>query len=137
MCKMKVLESFMKLTGKYICQDSLYNKVAHLQPAPLLHNRLRHSCQFCKHFKSTFLNKQFWGSASATVALELIILFSPPNTGYISIVRTLPLPLKGGIHFKYLPRRGESQKLKKEGGKHGAGTGLLKGGRRGSGTFPI
>ena len=60
--KKGVLENFTKLTGKYLCQSLVSNKVAGLRPATLLKMRLWHRCftvSFVKFLRAPFLEKSF------------------------------------------------------------------------------
>ena len=52
-----LLRSFIKFTGKHLCQSLFFNKVAGLRPAVLLKKRLCHRyfpVNFAKNFKNTF-----------------------------------------------------------------------------------
>ena len=54
--KKGVLESFVKFTGKHLCQSLLFNKVADLRPVTLLKKRLWHRCfpeNFVKFLQNT------------------------------------------------------------------------------------
>ena len=42
--KISVLNNFAKLTGKHLCQNLFFNKVAGLRPATFLQKRLWHRC---------------------------------------------------------------------------------------------
>ena len=53
-----VLGNFIKFTGKHLCQNVFFNKVAGLRPATLLKRRLWHRCfpvNFVKFLRTTFL----------------------------------------------------------------------------------
>ena len=57
-CKKGVLKNFPKFTGKHLCQNLFFNKVAGLRPASLLKKRLWHWCfpvKFLKFLKKSFL----------------------------------------------------------------------------------
>ena len=54
------LKNFAKLTGKYLRQSLLFNKVAGLRPATLLEKRLWHMCfhvNFAKILKNTYFEQ--------------------------------------------------------------------------------
>ena len=56
--KKDVLKNFVKFTGKYLCQNLLFNKVAGMRPATLLEKRRRRRCfpvNFVKFSKTPFL----------------------------------------------------------------------------------
>ena len=60
--KKGVPENFTKLTGKYLCQGLVFNKVAGLRPASLLKKRFRHRCftvSFVKFLRTPFLENTF------------------------------------------------------------------------------
>ena len=42
--KKGVLKNFIKFTGKHLCQNLFFNKVAGLRPATLIKKRLWHRC---------------------------------------------------------------------------------------------
>ena len=59
-CKKGVLRNFAKLTGKHLCQNLFFNKVAGLRPATLLKISLWHkyfSVNFPKFLRTPFLTK--------------------------------------------------------------------------------
>ena len=66
--KKRVLKSFAKFTGKHLCQNHNFNKVAGLRPATLLKKKKTQaqvfSCEFFKISKNTYfeehLNDSFW-----------------------------------------------------------------------------
>ena len=51
-----VLKNFAKFTGKHLCRNLFFNKVADLRPAILLKQDAGAgvSCDFCEIFKNTF-----------------------------------------------------------------------------------
>ena len=51
-----VLRNFVKFTGKHLCQNMFFNKVAGLRPATLLEKRLTQVfyCEFCEIVKNAF-----------------------------------------------------------------------------------
>ena len=56
--KKGVLRSFIKFTGKYLCQSLFFNKVAGLRAVTLLKKRLWHRCfpvNSAKFLRTTFL----------------------------------------------------------------------------------
>ena len=56
--KKSVLRNFIKFTGKHLCQNFFFNKVAGLRPAALLKTRLWHRClsgNFAKFLRKAFL----------------------------------------------------------------------------------
>ena len=61
--RIAVLRNFAKFTGKHLCQNLFFNKVAGLRPAPLLKKRLWHRCipvNFAKFLITTFLQNTSW-----------------------------------------------------------------------------
>ena len=53
-----VLRNFAKFTGKHLCQNLIFNKVAGLRPATLLKKETLTqalSCDFAKFLRTTFL----------------------------------------------------------------------------------
>ena len=59
-----VLRNFAKFTGKHLCQNLFFNKVAGLRPATLLKKRLWHKCfpvNFAKFLKAPFLQNTSGG----------------------------------------------------------------------------
>ena len=53
-----VLRNFAKFTGKHLCQNLIFNKVAGLRPATLLKKETltqAFSCDFAKFLRTTFL----------------------------------------------------------------------------------
>ena len=57
LCEKGFLRSFTKFTGKHLCQNLLFNKVADLNIQLLLKNRLWHRCflvNFAKFLKTSF-----------------------------------------------------------------------------------
>ena len=57
--KKSVPRSFVKFTGKHLCQSLSFNKVAGLSPATLLKKRLWHGCfpvKFAKFLRTAFSN---------------------------------------------------------------------------------
>ena len=67
-CSVKkgVLRNFAKFTGKYLCQNLLFNKAAGLSPANLLKKRLRYRCFPVKFAK--FLRPPFFYRTSLVAA---------------------------------------------------------------------
>ena len=64
-CKKGVLRSFAKFTGKHLCQSFFFNKIAGLNPATLLKNRLWHRCfpvNFTKLLRTFTSGGCFWES---------------------------------------------------------------------------
>ena len=62
-CKKGVLKNFAKFTGKHLCQNLFFNKVAGLRPATLLKNRLWHRyfpVNFAKSLRKSFFIEQLW-----------------------------------------------------------------------------
>ena len=64
-----VLRNFVKFTGKHLCQNLFFNKVAGLRPATLLKKRLWRrcfllSCEFWNISKNTFFTEHLWATAS-------------------------------------------------------------------------
>ena len=58
LCKKGVLRNFAKFTGKYLCHNLIFNKVADLRPATLLKKSLWHRClpvNFAKFLRTPFL----------------------------------------------------------------------------------
>ena len=55
-CKKRALGNFAKFTGKHLCQDLFFDKIAGLRPSTLLKKKLAQvfSCEFCEIFKNTF-----------------------------------------------------------------------------------
>ena len=56
-CKKGALRNFAKFTGKHLCQNLFFNKVAALRPAALLKKETlaqEFSCEFCEISKNTF-----------------------------------------------------------------------------------
>ena len=54
----RVLKNFATYTGKHLCRSLFFNKVAGLNPATLVKNRLRHRCllvEFVKFLRTPFL----------------------------------------------------------------------------------
>ena len=65
--KKGVLENFAKLTGKHLCQNLFFNKVAGIRPATLLKKRFWHRCfpmNFAKFLGTTFFTEHLWMTAS-------------------------------------------------------------------------
>ena len=63
-CRKDVLRNFAKFTGKNLCQNLFFNKVASLSPATLLKKRLWHRCfpvNFAKLLKRLFLQNTSGG----------------------------------------------------------------------------
>ena len=61
--KISVLNNFAKLTGKHLCQNLFFNKVAGLRPATFLQKRLWHRCfpvNFAKFVGAFFLEQLRW-----------------------------------------------------------------------------
>ena len=65
--KIGVIKNFAKFSGKHLCRDLFFNKVAGLKPGTLLKKRLRHSCfpgNFAKFLRTAFLKNTlgdwFW-----------------------------------------------------------------------------
>ena len=59
-CEKDVLRNFTKFTGKHLCQDLFFNKVAGLRPVTLLKKETLtqvFSCEFCEISKSTFSHR--------------------------------------------------------------------------------
>ena len=59
-CKKGVLRNFTKFSGKHLCQNLFFNKVAGLRPATLLKKNLWHSCfpvNFAKFLRTAFLTE--------------------------------------------------------------------------------
>ena len=56
LCKKGVLKYIAKVTGKHLCQNLFFNKIAGLRPATLLKETLARvlSCEFCDIFKNNF-----------------------------------------------------------------------------------
>ena len=62
-CKNGVLRNFAKLTGKYLCQNLSFNKVAGLRPVTLLKKRPWHWCfpmNFTKFLGTPFYIEHLW-----------------------------------------------------------------------------
>ena len=67
-CKKGLLKNFAKFTGKHLCQNLFFNKVADLRPATLFKKRFWHRCfpvNFAKflrntNFYRTPLDNCFW-----------------------------------------------------------------------------
>ena len=69
MCSLKkgALRNFLKFTGKHLCQDLVFNKVAGLRPATLFKKRDSGkvlSCGLCEISKNTFFSEHLWTTAS-------------------------------------------------------------------------
>ena len=61
-CKKGVPMNFAKFTGKNLCQNLFFNKVAGLRPAALLKTILWHNCfpgNFAKFLRPPFLKEHF------------------------------------------------------------------------------
>ena len=66
-CKKDVLKNFTKFTGKHLCWNICFNKVASLRPGTLLKERFQHGClpvNFTKFLRTPFftehLSSCFW-----------------------------------------------------------------------------
>ena len=62
-CKKGVLRNFAKFTGKHLCQNLFFNKVAGLRPVTLLKKRLWHRCfpvNFVKFLRTPFFIEHLW-----------------------------------------------------------------------------
>ena len=62
-----VLRNFKKFTGKHLCQNLFFNKVAALRPATLLKKRLWHRCfpvSFVKFLRTPFFTEGLWTASS-------------------------------------------------------------------------
>ena len=62
-CKNGVLRNFAKFTGKYLCQNLSFNKVAGLRPVTLLKKRPWHWCfpmNFTKFLGTPFYIEHLW-----------------------------------------------------------------------------
>ena len=71
--KKGVLRNFTKFTGKHLCQNLFFNKVAGLSPATLFKKRLWHRCfpvEFCGISKNTFLHRTPLNAASELLPLN-------------------------------------------------------------------
>ena len=66
-CKNVVLENFTNLTGKHLCHNLFFNKVA--GPAILFKKRLEFFCDICEIFKNTFFYKTPQMAASVCVSV--------------------------------------------------------------------
>ena len=64
-CSIKkgVLKNFTKFTGKHLCQNFLFNKVAGLRQLWCFPVQV-FSCEFCEFFKDTFFTEHLWTTAS-------------------------------------------------------------------------
>ena len=84
--KKGVLENFAKLTGKHLCQNLFFNKVAGIRPATLLKKRPWHRCfptNFAKFLGTTFFTEHIWMTASIKLQVRRFIdgkqPYSPNN----------------------------------------------------------
>ena len=62
-CKKGVLKNFAKLTGKHLCQNHFFNKVAAPRPATLLEKRPWHRCflvNLAKFLRTSFFIEYPW-----------------------------------------------------------------------------
>ena len=62
-CKKVVLRNFAKFTGKHLCKNLFFNKVAGLRYATLLEEILWHRCfpvKFAKFLRTPFLTEHLW-----------------------------------------------------------------------------
>ena len=72
-CKKGVLRNFTKFTGKHLCQNLFFNKVAWLSPATSFKKRLWHRCfpvEFCEISKNIFLHRTHLKAASELLPLN-------------------------------------------------------------------
>ena len=80
-CQKGVLRNFAKFTGKQMCLNLFFNKVAGLRPATLLKKWLCHRCfpvNVAKFLRTRFLqNTSFWVTVfvPSTVAEEKLSLY--------------------------------------------------------------
>ena len=92
-CKKGVLRNFAKFTGKHLCQNLFFNKVAGLRPATLLKNSLWHkyfSVNFPKFLRTPFLTKHLrWlllrGSIMDSLLESFLIVESCINNQYLNV----------------------------------------------------
>ena len=69
-----VLRNFVKFTGKHLCQNLFFNKVAGLRPATLLKKRLWHRCfpvNFAKFLRTPFFTEHLRTTASILVEVDV------------------------------------------------------------------
>ena len=62
-CEKGALRNFTKFSGKHLCQNLFFNKVAGLRSGTLLKKKLWHRCfplNFVKFLRAPFLTEHFW-----------------------------------------------------------------------------
>ena len=63
-----------KFTGKHLCQNLFFNKVAGAACNFIKKESLAQvfSCEFCEISKNTFLTEHFWATASFNIKLDFM-----------------------------------------------------------------
>ena len=77
-----VLVNFAKFTGKHLCQNLFFNKVAVLRPAGLLEKETLaqvFSCEFCEINKNNFFTEHFHATDFTTNVTFLYFLKTSEN----------------------------------------------------------
>ena len=72
-CKKGVFRNFIKFTGKHLCQNLFFNKIAGLKASNIIYKKtLTHvfSCEFCEISKNTFLHRTPLVAASANLLMK-------------------------------------------------------------------
>ena len=101
-CKKGVLRNFTKFTGKHLCQNIFFNKVAGLKPATLLKKRLWHRCfpvNFVKFLRTPFLTEHLWWLLLYRFFTSRCCKFISAFTAVLNIKEKLKEKLK---HIHYL-----------------------------------
>ena len=95
-CRKVVLRNFSKITGKDLCQDFFFNKVAALRPATLLKKRLWHRCfpvNYEKFLRTHFLQNTIGGCFLLLIYINYSIVNFTSKTiwGYMLLMISIHL----------------------------------------------